>query len=82
MQSHPVTTDELKEMPCPKCAQTMDYGFIAGHWFKLRWVETDHTKTVFAGAKLRKGLDNVWSAPTVEAVRCRQCKIGVFRFDY
>jgi len=77
-----ITTTELKSLTCPKCGQTMNYGFIAGHWFKLRWVETNNTKTIFAGIKLRKKLDSLWSAPTIEAVRCQRCKIGIFRYDY
>ncbi len=59
----------------------MNYGFIAGHWFKLRWVETNRTKTIFAGTKLRSKFDSILYAPTVEAVRCLQCRIGVFKYD-
>ena len=82
MDAFEVTTEELRKIPCPNCGGTMDHGFIAGHWFKLRWVETDRTRTVFAGTSLRKRYDSMWSTPTVEAVRCEQCKVGVFRYDY
>jgi hypothetical protein len=42
-----VTSEELMEMPCPRCGPPMDNGYIAGHWLKLRWVETSSTKTMF-----------------------------------
>ncbi|HPE69936.1 MAG TPA: PF20097 family protein [Thermotogota bacterium] len=77
-----VDSEELQQMKCPRCGGLMDHGYIAGHWFKLRWVQTNHTKTVFAGSSLRKKLDSAWSSPTIEAVRCDKCKIGIFRFDY
>ena len=79
---HKVSTAELKQMACPNCGKPMDFGFIAGHWFKLRWVESNRAKTIFAGNKLRRKFDSIWCAPTVEAVRCQRCKIGVFRYDY
>ena len=82
MTEHEVTTDELKQISCPQCGQSMSYGFIAGHGPKLRWVESNRTKTIFAGTELRKTSDGFWNAPTVEAVRCQQCKIGVFKYDY
>lgn len=78
---HNVSADELKQMPCPKCGQVMDHGFIAGHWVALRWVKTNRTKTIFAGTRLKKKLDSIWCAPTVEAVRCEHCKMGVFTYD-
>ena len=43
--------------------------------------KTDKTKTIFAGEVLRKNID-WWSAPNLEAVRCQNCKIGIFRYDY
>ena len=76
------STAELKQMACPSCGEPMNYGFIAGHWFNLRWVESNRTMTVFAGTSLRKKLNSIWYSPTVEAVRCQRCKIGVFRYDY
>lgn len=75
------TSDELKQMECPSCGKLMTHGFVAGHWTRLRWVSNDKSKTIFAGSPLRKKVD--WlNAPTLEAVRCQQCKIGVFRYDY
>jgi hypothetical protein len=59
----------------------MEHGYIAGHWFRLRWVERPNTKTVFAGSPLRRGMD-LWNSPSLEALRCRRCKVGLFRFDY
>jgi hypothetical protein len=59
----------------------MSHGYIAGHWVRLRWTDTDHTKTIFAGMPLRR--NRSWlNAPSVEAVRCEVCKLGVFRYDY
>ena len=81
-KENPTTSDELRKILCPKCARKMAHGFIAGHWFNLRWVKRNNTKTIFAGTKLRKKFDSIWSAPNIEAVRCPDCKIGVFRYDY
>lgn len=71
----------LKQMRCPKCGNPMSYGYITGQGMGLRWTIKEKTKTIFAGKKLRKKID-WWNAPTVEAVRCEACKIGVFRYDY
>ncbi len=71
----------LKILTCPQCGGPLEHGYIAGHWFNLRWVKKEKTKTVFAGRPLRKKLD-WWSAPTLEAARCGACKIGVFRYDH
>jgi len=68
-------------MKCPKCGKEMSHGYIAGHWIRLRWTEKEKTKTIFAGKPLRKKLHG-WNAPILEAVRCEDCKIGVFRYDY
>jgi len=59
----------------------MSHGYIAGHWIRLRWTKTEKTKTIFAGKVLRKKID-WWNSPTLEAVRCEDCRIGVFRYDY
>ncbi|MHC4453210.1 MAG: PF20097 family protein [Planctomycetota bacterium] len=68
-------------MTCPKCDKKMSHGYIAGHWIRLRWVDKPNTKTIFSGNVLRKNI-NWWTAPNLEAVRCEDCKIGVFRYDY
>jgi predicted RNA-binding Zn-ribbon protein involved in translation (DUF1610 family) len=77
----PATSDELKEYRCPKCGGPMAHGYIAGKAARLRWTEKEKTKTIFAGKTLRKKFD-WWNAPTVEAVRCETCKVGIFRYDY
>jgi hypothetical protein len=77
-----VTAEELEEMACPRCGRPMDHGYVAGHWFNLRWVETKRTKTMFSGEKLRQRFDSIFYAPNVEAARCGYCKLGVFRYDY
>ncbi len=76
-----MTSEELCEMTCPKCDKKMSHGYIAGHWIRLRWVDKPNTKTIFAGNALRKKI-NWLTAPDLEAVRCEDCKIGVFRYDY
>ena len=74
-------SEMLKGMQCPSCGSPMSHGYIAGHWFRLIWTEKERTLTVFAGPALRRKID-FWNAPTVEAMRCEKCKIGVFRYDY
>ncbi len=70
----------LAEQKCPKCGEPMEHGYITGHWFRLRWNTRPDTKTIFAGTPLRKKF--VWmSAPSVEAVRCDKCKVGMFIYD-
>ena len=77
-----MTSEELCEMTCPKCDKKMSHGYIAGHWIRLRWVDKPNTKTIFAGKAFSgKRLIGV-TAPNLEAVRCEDCKIGVFRYDY
>ena len=78
---HPTSSEELKAMKCPKCGNPMSHGYIAGHWVRLRWTEKEKTLTIFAGKPLRKEIDLLHS-PTLEAVRCETCKIGVFRYGY
>lgn len=77
----PVDSDALREMSCPACGETMSHGYIAGHWFRLRWTEHEKTKTVFSGSPLRRKVD-LWNSPVLEAVRCEHCRVGVFRYDY
>lgn len=72
---------ELKQYKCPKCGEAMTHGYIAGNSTRLRWTDKEKTKTIFAGQPLRNKID-WWNAPTVEAVRCERCKIGIFRYDY
>ncbi len=79
---HPTSSDELKAMTCPQCGGPLQAGYITGHWFMLRWNTTNKTKTVFAGEKLRPKSDSAWSAPSIEAVRCENCKLGLFRYGY
>ncbi len=75
-----MTYKEISEFKCPKCGSDMEFGYIAGHWTRLRWCETEKTKTVFAGTPLRKKRD-LWNAPTLIASRCIKCKIGIFTYD-
>ncbi len=71
----------LKEIKCPSCCGSMTHGYIAGHWIRLRWTKMEKTYTIFAGDNMRRKI--TWSsAPTIEAVRCEECKIGIFRYDY
>jgi len=75
------TSGELQRLHCPRCGGVMMHGYSAGHWIRLRWTLRAKTRTVFAGTPLRRGRD--WlNAPTLEAVRCEQCRIGVFRYGY
>ncbi len=70
----------LYNQRCPKCGEPMEHGYIAGHWFRLRWTKEPNTATIFAGKPLRKKI-NWWSAPVVEGVRCEKCKVGMFIYD-
>ncbi|MCK4917988.1 MAG: hypothetical protein KAJ14_12210 [Candidatus Omnitrophica bacterium] len=47
----------------------------------LWWSQKEKTKTLFKAKWLRKKID-WWNAPTLEAIRCEECKIGLFRYDY
>ena len=76
-----VESEELRQMVCPRCGGPVEAGYVAGHWFNMRWVRDEKTKTVFAGRPLRKKID-WWNAPSLEAIRCHTCKMGIFRFDY
>ena len=76
-----MTSEELREIGCPNCDKKMSHGYLAGHWVRIRWVDRPDTKTVFAGETLRKKMD-WWNSPNLEAVRCEDCKLGVFRYDY
>ncbi len=72
--------EEISEFKCPKCGGDMEFGYITGHWFRLRWCKQANTKTIFAGTPLRRKRD-IWNAPTVIASRCPKCKIGIFTYD-
>jgi hypothetical protein len=77
-----ISSTELKAMMYPQCGAPMSHGCIAGHRVRvrLRWTDSDHTKTIFAGMPLRP--QHSWLiAPSVEALRCEACKPGVFRYD-
>ena len=73
-------TAATTELPCPRCGGVMEKGYIAGHWSRLRWCESDRTKTIFAGTPLKKKRDWI-NAPSITASRCRRCQIGVFEYD-
>jgi len=77
----PVSSDGLGELKCPRCGCVMCHGYVVGRLGRLRWAEREKTYTVFAGQPLRRTF-SWWSAPTVEAMRCEVCKMGVFRYDY
>lgn len=76
-----VASHELRQYKCPKCGGPMSHGYITGQATRLRWTEKEKTKTIFVGKVLRKRID-WWNAPTVEAVRYENCKIGIFRYGY
>ena len=71
---------KVEDQKCPYCGGSLEHGYIAGHWFRLRWVKKDKTKTVFAGKPLSKKID-LWNSPVLEAARCDDCKIGIFLYD-
>ncbi len=79
--SLPADSEALKATLCPKCGKEMSHGFITGKGAGLRWSEKEKTKAIFAGTRLRK-ITDWWNAPTLEAARCEECKLGVFRYDY
>lgn len=77
----PVSSADLGVMRCPRCGREMEHGYLAGHWARLRWTAAEKTYTILAGTTLRRQI-SWWSAPTLEAMRCEDCKIGLFRYDY
>jgi len=78
--SNHLISEELKKIKCPNCGKEMQHGYIAGKGM-LWWTEKERPKTLFSMKKLKK-TSNLWSAPTIESMKCDECKIGVFRFDY
>ncbi|MCD4700248.1 MAG: PF20097 family protein [Candidatus Aegiribacteria sp.] len=72
--------DEFIDIKCPKCGRDMSHGYITGKGM-LWWSQKEKTKTRFRAKWLRREVD-WWNAPTLEAVRCEECKIGIFRYDY
>ena len=72
--------DQIKDYKCPNCGGEMEQGYVAGHLTPLRWCLKEKTKTIFSGKRLQKKLD-IWNAPTIAAVRCDQCKLGLFTYD-
>jgi hypothetical protein len=72
---------DLKAMKCPVCSGEMVHGYVTGKGPSLIWTEKEKTQTIFAGTNLRSKL-SWWHAPTVEAMRCETCKIGIFRYGY
>ena len=75
-----MTYQELADLRCPRCESAMESGFITGHWMRLRWCRKAKTKTIFAGTPLKRKRD-FWNAPTLTAMRCPACRIGVFSYD-
>jgi hypothetical protein len=71
---------EITDFGCPKCGGYLEFGYIAGHWIRLRWCKMEKTKTIFSGSPLRKKRD-LWNSPTLIAGRCDKCKIGIFTYD-
>jgi len=78
--SNPLISEELKKIKCPNCGKEMRHGYIAGKGM-LWWTEKEKPKTSFSIKKLKKTF-SWWSTPTIESMKCDECKIGVFRFDY
>ncbi len=74
-------SNEFNKIKCPVCGNEMLPGYITGKGSGLRWCIKEKTKTIFSGTKLRKKID-WWNAPNLEAVRCENCEIGVFRYNY
>ena len=72
--------EEIAALNCPKCGSALEKGYIAGHWVRLRWTLQARTKTIFAGEPLR-ARRAWWNAPTLEAARCKRCKLGLFTYD-
>jgi hypothetical protein len=80
MSKHIPLDVKLPVMACPKCEKRMQTGYVAGHQFRLRWVDRQNTKSVFAGEKLKIPF-SFWSAPTYEAYRCADCGLVLLNYD-
>jgi uncharacterized protein (UPF0212 family) len=39
--------EEIAGLACPKCGAALEYGFIAGHWVRLRWCFSEKSKNDF-----------------------------------
>jgi hypothetical protein len=48
-ESHPVNSEELRQMRCPRCGDAMSHGYIAGKSVTLRWTADEETYTSLAG---------------------------------
>lgn len=62
---------------CPICGNKMEKGYLNSHWWRIRW----SIKKIFwmwSGEPLGKRA--LWRAPTLEAVRCKNCRIGIFNY--
>ena len=72
-------TDEKAIEVCPRCGSKMEKGFI-GVWRGIFWSKEKHT-TIW---KLPFGNDMIFRAslknPMIEAYRCKQCKLIIFRY--
>jgi hypothetical protein len=74
-----MTGFQLEQAVCPRCAQPMQVGYIAGEWHPIRWVESPRLATILTGEPLHtKGL---FGTATLRAARCPACRIGVFVYD-
>lgn len=69
----------LTDLCCPRCGRPMEHGYLAGHWFPIRWTTNPKSITIFEGKPLQRM--NFWCAPSLEAARCPVCKLGVFTFE-
>jgi hypothetical protein len=53
----------IEEQKCPHCSGTLEHGFIAGHWFRLRWVKKAKKKNSIC-RKTSKKKDRFMECPT------------------
>lgn len=72
--------EEIGDLLCPRCGCEMENGYISGQYSRLRWCRKAKTKTIFSGKPLKKKRD-LWNAPTLTAMKCCSCKIGIFSYD-
>lgn len=80
MPSRQPIAEKLADSRCPKCAQEMEHGFVAGNRTRLRWVPNPNAVTVFAGVQLHIPF-RLWTAPSYEGYRCDGCGLVVFSYD-
>ena len=70
-------------MQCPRCGGDMEAGYLAaGQWIlnlftRIEWYEREPRFMAYAGDPLcRQG-----SPASIEAVRCRSCRLVTFTYD-